>query len=43
MKTLKILSDLKFDLVTPRALNSNKFKLNGLEDPEKYPQKILIQ
>ena len=43
MKTFKTLNDPKFDLVTPRTLNSTKFKLNGPENPENYPQEIHIQ
>ena len=33
LNTLKTLNDAKFDLMTPRTLNSNKFKQNGLENP----------
>ena len=42
-QTLKTLNDPEFGLVTPRNLNSTKFELNGLENPETYPQEILIQ
>ena len=40
LKTLKTMNDPKFDLVTPRTVNSTKFVLNDLENPENYPQEI---
>ena len=43
LKTLNTLNDLKFDLVTPGALNSTKFEQSDLRNPEKYTQEIPIK
>ena len=43
MKTLKTLNDSKFDLVTPRTLDSTKFEQNDPENSKNVDREIPIK